>query len=412
VVLPAEDIGKPITEVMSRAPVMLPDTALASDAALAMARHGIRHVVVTRNSHLAGVISEKDLFALQRVGLTQISIDIRNSDSLESLQQCGRDISQLAHNMLAQGVGTEQLTQIISTLNDQLTIRIIELATQAAGITQIDFCWIALGSEGRIEQTLSTDQDNGIIFVDPADNNLVTVRAALLPVALEINRMLDVCGFPLCKGNIMASNPAWCLSLSEWKAQFTEWIDQGDPAALLNAAIFFDFRPLHGNASLAGELRDWLGAHARGNPRFLHQMAANALRNRPPLGVVRDFVVPGSGEHAHTIDLKLNGTSPFVDAARIFSLAAGVGATNTVQRLQQAAPVLNLPKTELAAWTESFQYIQMLRLRHQHLERDAGHAGDNYVNPDDLSELDRRILKEAFRQARKLQARLAMDYGL
>jgi CBS domain-containing protein len=413
VALPGISLDQPIIGIMSTQLTTLPPQALAYEAALAMAKHGIRHVLVTEQHKLTGIISEKDLFTLQRVGLRQISSAIRNSQNIDQLKQSAQDIRQLAHNMLAQGVAAEQLTQFISTLNDLLTQRLIELECQAQGIShselcELGVCWLALGSEGRYEQTLNTDQDNGIIFSVPEGKTADEIRTTLLPLAARINAALDACGFPLCKGQIMASNPKWCLSLEEWKNIFSEWIEHGDPDALLNSTIFFDFRPLWGNAALAEALRAWLMPHAAANPRFLHQMAANALRNRPPLGMVRDFVVDGG-----TLDLKLNGVSPFVDAARIFSLAAGVVATNTAQRLRLAAPALKIPAAEVEGWIVALHFIQLLRLRRQHeFSGTAEEGAGNRINPDQLNDLDRRILKEAFRQARKLQARLAMDYHL
>jgi CBS domain-containing protein len=356
--------------------------------------------------------SEKDLFSLQRVGLRQISSAIRNADTLEALKQSAHDIRQLTHNMMAQGVAAEQLTQFISTLNDLLTARIIELECMAAGVMEsplcVRFCWIALGSEGRYEQTLNTDQDNGIIFQVPEGSSADQMRQTLLPIARRINETLDACGFPLCTGNIMASNPELCLSLDEWKEKFSRWIDHGDPLALLNATIFFDFRPLFGQSELAEKLHLWLAKQVESSPRFLHQMTANALRNRPPLGLVRDFSV---GEE-HTLDLKLNGISPFVDAARIFSLATGGRHAGTLQRLRQAAAPLHIPPKEAEAWGEAFLFIQLLRLRLHHQQIEAAQPMSNRVDPDHLNNLDRRILKEAFRQARKIQARLALNYHL
>ena len=182
---------------------------------------------------------------------------------------------------------------------------------------------------------------------------------------------------------------------------------------MLHASIFFDFRALYGAEKLVEQLRAWLTEHVRGNQRFLHQMAANALRNRPPLGMVRDFVV-GKG---NTLDLKMNGVTPFVDAARIFSLATGAGKTNTVQRLRASAAALRVPASEVEAWINAFLFIQMLRLRHHYeaiarQEDGAAEELDNRIDPAQLNELDRRILKEAFRQARKVQAKLALDYQL
>lgn len=409
VILPGIDLATPIRAVMTPEPMALPASAHAFEAALMMAKHGFRHVLVMDHGSLSGVVSEKDLFSLQRVGVTQISTAIRGANALDQLQLAAEDIRQLGHNMMAQGVAAEQLTQILSTLNDILTQRVIELECTAAECRHA-FCWLSFGSEGRLEQTLATDQDNGIIFVAADGETPEQARAALLPLAERINRALDACGFPLCKGGIMAMNPKWCLSLDEWKATFSRWIDSGDPESLLNASIFFDFRALHGRAELATQLREWLMGRTTTTPRFLHQMAANALRNRPPLGLVRDFVVSSEGEHANTLDLKLNGTTPFVDAARLFALASGVGATGTAARLRAAGPKLRIASAEIEAWISAFFFIQMLRLRGQHEENLAGQVMDNRIDPDQLNDLDRRILKEAFRQARKVQSRLSMDY--
>ena len=400
VILPGVDLATPIRAMMTPDPVALPSSARAFEAALVMARHGFRHVLVADDGRLTGVVSEKDLFSLQRVGVTQVSATIRMAANQDQLRRAADDIRQLGHNMMAQGVGAEQLTQILSTLNDLLTRRVIELECAAAGPCRHTFCWLAFGSEGRLEQTLSTDQDNGIIFTLAADETADAVRIELLGFAERINRALDACGFPLCKGGIMAMNPKWCLSLEEWKATFGHWIDAGDPEALLNASIFFDFRPLYGKESLASELKQWLLGRTAATPRFLHQMAANALRNRPPLGLVRDFVVESGGENADTLDLKLNGTTPFVDAARVFALATGTPATGTAARLRAAGARLNIARAEIEAWLAAFYFIQLLRLRRQHEESEAGLAMDNRINPDRLNDLDRRILKESFRQAR------------
>lgn len=399
------DLEQPIIGIMSTALTTLPPSAMAHEAALAMARHGIRHVLVCHNGKLVGVISEKDLFTLQRVGLRQVSTTIRNANSLDTLQQAAADIHQLAHNMLAQGVAAEQLTQFISTLNDLLTERIIELECSAAGITdsplcQAGLCWLALGSEGRLEQTLNTDQDNGLIFAVPPGATAEQIRALLLPVAKRINDALDACGFPLCKGNVMASNPEWCLSLDEWKDKFGDWIFRGDPPVLLNASIFFDFRPLYGKRELAHELRGWLNAKIKDNRLFLRNMTQNALGNRPPLGLVRDFVM-GEG---HTLDLKFNGITPFVDAARIFGLAAGANETATIRRLRVAGETWRMESGEVEGWIEAFSYIQLLRLRLQHEQMEKNQPMSNKVDPDTLNNLDRRILKEAFRQGSRIQS--------
>ncbi len=409
VILAGFDLDRPIGELMTANPHQLSATASAYDAALEMATHGVRHLLVTdAEGRLKGVVSERDLFSLQRISLRQIRAGIENADDVESLQRASKDIRQLALNLIAQGIGAEQLTQFISALNDALTRRIIDLAAERHDLFGIDYGWFAFGSEGRHEQTLSTDQDNGIIWVCPELQEREPIRLRLIEFAKEVNESLAACGFPLCKGNIMASNPELCLTVGEWKSRFGAWIREPDPQALLNASIFFDFRVLYGNERLGDQLRAWLNKVVRGNSAFLRLMAANALQVMPPLGRIRDFVVEDDG----CIDLKKSGARLFVDVARILALRTGVDSSSTVQRLRQASVKMGVSGDEVAAMIDGFHFIQLLRLRSQHLETEHDAPGDNRINPDSLNELDRRILKEAFRQARKLQLRLKLDYQL
>ena len=175
IAIPQIDLDQPVINVMSTQLSSLPPQALAHEAALMMAKHGFRHVLVVENERLVGLVSEKDLFALQRVGLRQIGSAIRHAETTEMLQQSAADIRKMAHNMMAQGVAPEQLTQFISTFNDLLTVRVVELECKASGLVGTPLhdglCWMALGSEGRFEQTLNTDQDNAIIFDVPAGDD-------------------------------------------------------------------------------------------------------------------------------------------------------------------------------------------------------------------------------------------------
>lgn len=412
VTLPGCDLDQPIAAVMTGGVITAKPQTTAYQAALVMARRGLHHLlVVDEEGSLIGIVSQNDLFALQRTGLKDVTNDIREAKDLAALQACARDIRRMADTMLGQGTAAEQLTHFISTLNDLLTLRIIELTHDEFDLPQVKWCWIALGSEGRYEQTFSTDQDNGIIFEESAGKGAESVRNSLLPFAQAVNRKLDACGFPLCKGGIMAGNAEWCLSLEEWRAKFSRWLQQPEPKALLNAAIFFDFRPLYGDEDLSDTLRGWLQDASRSASLFLRLMTENALQCQPPLGLIRDFVFDDNKEFPHTIDLKMYGSRPFVDAARIMALANGVGHTGTAQRLRGVAEAAGHGGDDVAAIIDGFYYIQSLRLRHQH-ETDGGQAGANRIDPDALNELDRHILKESFKQARKLQSRLKLDYQL
>jgi CBS domain-containing protein len=409
VVLAQVNLDAPIADVMSERPVTLSPEATAYDAALAMVQRRVRHIPVVGKDSLLGIVSQRDLFNWQRVSLAQVSHSMQHSESREQLVDASREIGRLARNMLSQGMAVERLTDIISKLNDQLCQRLIELDLRPVA-KGIEFCWIAMGSEGRYEQTLVSDQDNGLIFSVPEGKTVNEVRQLLLPAASAVNDALAECGFPLCKGNIMAGIPAWCLSLVEWKEKFANWIDRGDPESLLHGAIFFDFRPLFGQFALAEELRLWLTAHAKTNPRFLRQMAGNALKNRPPLGLIRDFVLGQDDASPDTIDIKLHGTMLFVDAARIYSLQTGATATRTAERLRLAAKPLRIPALEVEAWIDALHVLQRLRLQNETEKADYG-AGFR-VAVGSLNSMQRQVLKEALRQAKSLQTRLALDYQL
>ena len=393
-------LSTPISTVMTTSPATLEGAAPVSDALLLMARRGIHHLPLVEGGRLIGVISEKDVFALRRLSMEGITGAIARAEDPASLPVLAQDIGALAHNLLAQGMNAENLTAILSSLNDRLTQRVIELESRAANLPDLEWCWLALGSEGRMEQTLATDQDNALIYRSATEGE----RAALLVFAERVNQRLAACGFPLCKGEIMAGNPKWCQSLEAWRATFANWIHRSDAPALLHASVFFDFRPLYGTKALCDELREWLNGSIKDNRLFLKRMAENALANRPPLGLVRDFVVSSDGVQAHTLDLKINGITPFVDAARIFALYAGVSETGTAARLRAAARAWKMAPDEVEAWVAAFHFIQLLRLRHQHLAQTRGEGVGNRIDPEQLNALDRRILKEAFRQARKLQA--------
>ena len=406
------ELCAPIRRVMTPDPVALQQGAFAYEAALAMSERGIHHLVVMKDERVSGLVSEKDLFAMQRTGLRQVGAAIGEAASVEALARLAGDIREMTRNLFAQGVDAEHLVQILASLNDRLSRRVIQIEMAGEGIGAHEFCWVAMGSEGRHERTLASDQDNGIVFAAPGGTDADALRARMLPVAQRINESLASAGFARCRGNIMAGNPQWCLSEDEWRANFAAWISQGDPKAVLNAMIFFDFRALFGNATLADKLRAWLSEEVRGNERFLRQMAENALTNRPPLGLVRDFTTSDDAQHPNTIDLKVNGATLFVDVARVYALANGIAATNSAQRLRETAERGAISKTDAEAWIAAIHFLQHFRLRHQHGQIARGDIADNFLNPDRLNELDRRLLKETLRAARSLQQRLALDYQL
>ncbi|HPA91985.1 MAG TPA: DUF294 nucleotidyltransferase-like domain-containing protein [Quisquiliibacterium sp.] len=405
VALAGVSLDAPIGSVMTSPVLTLEADATIADAMLLMAQRSIRHVPIVRQGALVGIVTERDLFVLQRRSLRQIGDAIRLARAWGDLVTAAADIREWSRALVAQGIAAGFVTRLISRLNDQLTARLVALTAAERGIATDAWCWLALGSEGREEQTIATDQDNGLVFSPRA----AAGRDALRALGAAVNERLDACGYPLCKGEVMAGNPRWCLALDEWCAQFDRWIDQGDPDSLLNANIFFDFRPVTGEATLADAMRAHVTARAQGNARFLKQMSDNALRNAPPPSWTGGLLGQLFSGEAAMVDLKLNGTAPFVDAARLLALAHGVTVTGTAERFAALVERGAIPASEGSAWTDAFQFLQSLRLRVQH-QHAAAADNPNLIDTRTLSALDRRILKEAFRQARKLQQRLSVDF--
>ena len=411
VTLAGLSLATPISDVMSAPVVSLRLDDTAQDAALAMSEHGIRHVpVADATGRVVGILSERDLFSLQRLSLKQVSTALRAAPDVATLRAVAQDIRRLARNLIGQGVGARQLTELISHLNDLLTERLVTMLASQCGVDLSQACWVAFGSEGRSEQTISTDQDNGLVFAsDDAERD----RPAWLAFAREVNQALDACGYPLCKGNIMASNPECCLTQAEWLVRFENWIERGAPEDLLKASIYFDLRALAGDMTLAKPLREFVVLHGGRTPRFVKQLAENALRNAPALNW-HGGIDTKAADGRELVDLKFHGAAIYVDAARLFALAHGVPATGTRERIDAAAAAMGVPAREAQAWVTGFEYLQMLRLRVQLALDDAavraGAVGPNMIDVGTLNDIDHRMLKESLRVARSMQQRIELDY--
>jgi CBS domain-containing protein len=242
-------------------------------------------------------------------------------------------------------------------------------------------------------------------------------RGRLVPFARAVNEALDACGFPLCEGNIMASNPELCLTLEEWSAKMSGWLDVTSPQAVLDAAICLDLRPIHGDETLANALRDWITDRVRGHAAFLRLLAQAATRARPALGRFGALATTDAPGAPRTVNLKANGARIFVDAARVLALAHGLRQTNTAHRLRAYREARDQPRADVDALVDAFYFIQGLRLRLQARApearpggRSAGEDLTNRIDPDALNAFEQAGLKEALRQARLLQGRLELDF--
>ena len=406
VALVGGDLDAPVASVMTGGVFSLPLQASPHQARLILARNDLRHlVVVDESGRVAGVVSRSDLYANRWPLADDLVEAIQAASSADALASAAQRVQASAAAMVDRGESAGRINEWIAILNDLIVLTAIDLAEAEFDLPLVRWCWLAFGSEGRLEQTLVTDQDNGLIFATDKGEDADLLRARFLPFAQHVNALLDQCGFSLCKGGVMAGNPKWCLSLAEWRGCFAEWMRAARADDLLNSTIFFDFRPLAGDWALPLALKRWLLQVAADNPLFLRFMASNALQSGPPLGRIRDFVVD---RETGQLDLKRDGCRPFVDAARIYALALGLPETSTAGRIRAAGVALHWESRECDALVEALDFIQQLRLRRQRVPGSPA----NRVSPDDLNELERAFLKESFRQARRLQHKLQTRYQL
>ena len=405
------ELDDPVAFHMIGAPLTVSADAPAHRAKVLMAKKGVKHVLLTEgDGRLFGLVGQADLLGLRAGGAESLIELIGAARDLNAMTAAADRVRRRGAQLFNDGMAVDSLCQWMSGLNDLIAMRVIEIMEDEFDLPAVPWCWLVFGSEGRLEQTFATDQDNGLIFVPPEPGAAENLRAAFLPFAKAVNDALHHCGFERCRGNIMACNPQWCLSDAEWRARFSGWLEEPEPEAVLHAAVFFDFRPLYGSFEPVDRLRAWLIGAVPSHTRFLRMLSEEALGVAPPIGWAGQFAYGRNKDFPHTIDLKLQGARLFVDPARVWALQYGIWATNTADRLRAAGAALDRSVADTAAEVEAFHLIQRFRIHQQLQTKDPDAV--NRVDPEDLNELHRLMLKEAFKLAKRLQVRLRSQQGL
>lgn len=401
----------PVGQAMTAAPKCLDADTPAFDAALLMAEHHIAHVgVVDEEGQLTGVVSERDLFGQQRIDLVQLARAIATAPHLAALIRLRADVSRLVDRLLAHGTGSGQVVKMITTLNDLTVRRVLEI-NRLRNDPGVPFTWLAFDSDGRQEQTLLTAQTNGILFQTPGGMSTDHARHRLLPFARQINEDLADCGFPRPANDLLAGNPPHCLSRTEWDEVFAGYIVGGSPRVRSESPALFDMRAIYGAAEPVVDLATRNAHRLHRNPSFLKQLASEALSRRPPLMLFYDGPDAAGPDNA-LLDLRAQGLALFVDAVRTLALGHGIDTPNTLARLEQLTHETVLEGRDAAAWKEAYGLIQLIRMRHHQDQLNRGQSLTDTLDPDHLTPLDRRILRESLRQAQRLQQKLAHSYGL
>jgi CBS domain-containing protein len=412
VVAPGLPPSTPVARVMSSPVLGIGPGALAFDALLEMMRRGIRHLAVTSDGRLLGVVSSHDLVLLQGAHPVGLVREIESAGSEEGLVALAPRVASVVRWLAGGGAGAAEIGRLVAELNDRLVRRALDLvlsATEAAGHGRppVPFTWLAAGSEGRREQTLKTDQDNGLVYRDPPAGQEATAATYFEQLATRMGQALSRLGFPPCAGGFMASNPQWRQPERVWRQYFESWMETPQPEALLRASLFFDLRPVAGSDEVGATLWEWVCGRAPSRVLFLRHMAKSALERPVPLGFFGGFVVERSGGHKDLLDLKGRGIFPITQAMRTYALSLGVRETNTLDRLSAAGARGVFTPREVAEVSDAYELVARLRLAHQLACLDGGLPPDNFIDPRTLGKADRLLLKEAFKTIAWVQRHLA-----
>ncbi len=379
-------------------------------ALLLMIKHSIKHVIITdEHEILHGIITVKDLVQSQNTGALSIVKQIEYQDSYEGLAELIGEVDQLKQALINERSYASEICALISELYDRITRKVIQMAEKemvsiGRGAPPTDYCFINMGSAGRKEQFSRSDQDNGIIFKDHLKDSLELTTDYFLTLGNVIVRELARCGFKLCKGEVMANNPCWCLPLSAWKNNVTQWVDKLDPKYIRNMTIFLDYRYVTGNEELYRDLKNYTTRLFRDSKHALLFMAEDDLKHRVPLNLFGRFITEKSGEKRKKMDLKRAVMVHLVDCLRLFALREGIKETNSFERLHRLND-RGIFKPEDAEYIEAaYESLLMFRIRNAIDNIKRGEEPDNLIDLDSLTKKEKFLLKESLLMANRLQS--------
>lgn len=412
-----ENLHKNLAGLTLEPAVFIESDALLFDAYLEFENNGYRPIFFKDNQeNTFKTVNDLSFIALHNYSPTCVLREIQTATCEETMIKATGLLPELARVFIQNKTAVGQINRLITDVADLTLEKAIEMARQQFGPPPVEFCFLVMGSQGRREQTLCTDQDNAILFEDVAPERIPEVQQYFLKFGEFVCNLLNQCHYAFCQGNIMAKNPDWCQPLSKWKEKFSTWIKTMEAEDLLQSRIFFDFRPTvsaHGKNDKTVQMIENLHAHLESelaeSPRFFFLMARNILQYDPPLGVFGNFIVQSIDGEMDVLDIK-SVMSMIVDFARIYALKHGIRERNTHERLRILRDMEILTDQAYYELKIAYSYLMRIRLDKQAVAIDHGQKPENFVRPDMLTSIDQKILKEIFAQIKNFQVKLSYDF--
>lgn len=405
------DTSMPVSEFMDPSYVTIDNQSFVYEAILMMFSTKKKYLLVEDKGALKGMLSRNKLLAEQAQSPLVYIQSVKLADTTDDLRDKWDQVPQMITQLLGRGVNAEIVNQIITTVADTIAQKVIEGVIDEIGQPPARFVFMVLGSEGRKEQTLKTDQDNAIVYEDKANEHREEVREYFLRFADMVSERLNYVGFVFCSGGFMAKNPAWTHSLSHWKRNYESWMKDSLPETSIKFSTFFDCRYIYGDESIIDELWQFLDEKLQQpmEKLFFH-MAKNALQYQPPLTAFFKNIRTITVGRQEVFDIK-KAMTPIVDLVRVYALKHRVFKVNTGERLKALRDKQVFSEQEYQKLNQSYYYLMSMRLKKQAIQIIQDNAEpDNYIDPSSLTKIEQVTLREIFKTIESFQTRIRLEY--
>jgi PAS domain S-box-containing protein len=404
------DLGASIRSIMTAPVDTIPADVPVYEALRKMQERNVEYLaVVDETGRPTGLIRLRDLVQYQQSSSVIITDSISRATSLDEIAEAHTRLPALVKAVVDSGAETRYVNRIISGVSDAVVQRLLTTGIEKLGPAPVPFAFLALGSEGREEQTLLTDQDNAILYDDPPSERAAEVAEYFLNLGTFVSDSLDEVGYAYCDGGVMAKNPRWNLSRSAWRQQFVHWIHNANPQELLELNMLFDFRCVGGQQNLARELRSWVFDEMEGYPLFFIHFAQNALLYKPPVGVFGGLQTTSSNEGVKSISLK-EALLPIVNFARLYALRHRLDSTNTLDRMAELRERGILNRESYGEMVPDYETLMRIRLRRQAVALEENRKPTNLISPAEITSAEEARLKRLFALATDLRKKMSYDF--
>ncbi|AOW09780.1 DUF294 nucleotidyltransferase-like domain-containing protein [Flavobacterium gilvum] len=399
--------------IMASPVITYPKKLTITQAQIALIKSNISHLCITKdgtpNSKAVGILSKHDVMVSLGNNPSVLIKAIKRAKKYKDIKPIRISIMQLLSGYLEQNIPIALTSKIITELNDVCIQQVIEISLKKMLTPPpVKFAWLAMGSQGRSEQLLQTDQDNALLYENVPDELKEKTKKYFLELATHVNKGLFEIGYDYCPAEMMASNPKWCLSLDEWKSLVHQWITNTGKDEVLLSFIFFDYSLSYGDTELTNELSDYILNDIKENPVFYIHLVSGALQSPSPTGFFRGFLLEQDGANKDFFDIKRRALMPLSDAARVLILSHAVKSiSNTPERFDKLAELEPHNRELYLACSYSYRALLKFRTKQGLLHNDSG----QYIALGDLSKQEKIKLKSTFKTIKELQEIISIRFN-